>query len=183
MLVHTLLVLPECLSLTSKVITLGVDAGMLRPCSKSIMLCLGGWVPRALSHSWAGAALGQEQWMPAHFPFAKLRVVFAKQRPSGSKFTFCLFLFTEDQSLPPGSTKSHGQSTQGGSSGACAQLWSSSAPWCGHAQPPCAHPPQRDPFSLPKGHGLLASQELTIGQASSQKAYLLSNSHKDLYRS
>lgn len=73
------------------------------------MLGLGGWVPGALSHSWAGAPLGQEQWMPAHFPFAQLRVVFA-QRPSGSKFTFCLFLFTEDQSLPPGS---HGQSTLG----------------------------------------------------------------------
>lgn len=121
--------------------------------------------------------------MRAHFLFAQLRVVFAKQKPSGSKFTFCLFLFTEDQSLPSGSTKSHGQSTQGGSSGASVQPWSSCAPWRGHAQPPCVPPPKRDPFSLPNGHRLLAEQELTMGQAASQKVYLLSNSHKDLYRS
>lgn len=61
---------PGRFSVTSRVIALGVEACMFGHCSESMMLRQGGWVPTGLGHSWAGAALGREQWVSAHFPFA-----------------------------------------------------------------------------------------------------------------
>lgn len=120
-LVHTLLVLPECPSVTSEVITLGVEACMFSHCFQSIVLCQGGWVPRGPSHGWAGAALGQEQWMRLTSHLLNSLWFFTKQRPSGCKFAFCLCLLTEEQSCPVrkkqgslGSAKGAGQSGEGG---------------------------------------------------------------------
>lgn len=146
LLVHTLLVLSQSLSLTSKVRTPAVGACVFSHCSENIMLCPGGWVPRGLSPSWAGAALGQE---PARFPLASLQVVFTKQRQSGSEFTFYVCPFTEKQNLLPGVQNRPGQSTQQGSNPAYGQPWRAQAP------PPGPTPPRREPSSSPEGHGLL----------------------------
>lgn len=121
MLVHTWPVLPESLSLTSKVVVLGVDTYTVSHWFRSIMLYQGAGSQAAPVK--AGLELPGARNNGCLLTSHLLNSVWfvTKQRPSGCKFTFCLCLFTEEQSHPvrerwgsPGSAKGAGQSGEGG---------------------------------------------------------------------
>lgn len=102
---------------------------------------------------------------------------FTRQRPSGSKFTICLCLLTEEQSCPAGKAGAvwaaqmgAGHSRRRGvlKSSPCRALIKPCTPVYMHRHPSL----RREHFSLHKGPGLPIQLGATLGQASSQHGCL-----------